>query len=456
MVGVRRVVIVSGMALALAGCGDRSRPHGTAASATARSSASPAPSAAIATAAADRRPEGEGAPKGDPSTKARAAAPPPGAIGTGAGDCKLLRGPAKLATMGAITIGPGSGGLLAFATNKQGAPAWETPLFPEPAKQGPSTLLPRSPPPAPTLLASAALSVDPAPAASAVAEEDRSRLPACALAGSFSFCVDVDGQIHRRRTSAADDKVIAKGRKGTPISAAALGEHTFYAFLANQRTTEGLIARAFVGLDDETPIPLSEEGSGATFVGLVARDEDVLAMYIDARTALTPVHARTLHAEGRLVRGNDAVVFVGGGSDGRIRGALGRSVGGPALLFMTGSRDDKDYGVVTLVVDGEPKDDLPGRWALYPAPITTSPIAATVGKSPVRLARVRPESKDAGADQVLDLGHVGEGGAFSEKCVVAKGGSFSDVSLEVDDKGTLWVAYTTKQGTFVEQRGETK
>lgn len=457
-VSPRRAALVSGMALALVACGDRSRPHGAAAtaeSAPARAGDAPrGPGSATAAVApspagskAERDAEG---PAGSASAAPRDAAPPPGAVGTGAGDCRVIRGPVRLTTAAPVLIGPGTGGLLAFATNKLGAPAWETPRFPEPAKQGPATLVPRASAAATAPLASGAASAAAAP------EEERIRLPACALAGGFTFCVDAEGAIRRRTTGAEDDKIVAKGRRGTPVSAAALGGHTFYAFLANQRTSEGLIVRAFVGVDDEIPIPLSEEGSGATFVGLVPRSEDVLAMYIDARTALTPVHARTLRFEGRLVRGNDAVVFVGGGSDGRVRGALGRSVDGPALLFVAGAHDDKEYGVVTLVIDGEPKDDLPGKWSLYPAAITTSPLAATSGKSPVRLARVRPETKEIDAEQVLELGHVGRDGSFAEKCVLAKGSAFLDVGLDVDERGSLWVAYTTKQGTWVEQRGEGK
>ncbi|MEZ4309492.1 MAG: hypothetical protein R3F14_15760 [Polyangiaceae bacterium] len=121
-----------------------------------------------------------------------------------------------------------------------------------------------------------------------------------------------------------EDKVVARGRKGTSVAAAVAGGHTFYAFLANQKTTEGVIVRAFAAVDDETPIPLSEEGSGATYVGLVGRGADVLAMYIDARTALTPVHARTLRAGARLERGADAVVFIGAGADG-VAGAVGHA-----------------------------------------------------------------------------------------------------------------------------------
>jgi hypothetical protein len=378
-----------------------------------------------------------------------------------------LRGPVRLAATGALTAGPRNGDVLTFATNKLGAPSWEAPVFPEATRPGAVSLVPKPPAASAALLpgpgpapaapaASAAPSASGSASAAASADAASPRLPACALAGGFTFCTDAEGNIHRRPLKGDEDKVVAKGRRGTPLAAAAVGGHTYYAFLANQRTTEGVIVRAFGAVDDETPIPISEDGSGATFIGLVARDRDVLAMYIDARTALTPIHARTLRAEGHLVRGGDAVVLVAGGAEGRVRGAVGRGQNGPAFLFAAASHDEKDYGLVTLVVDGEPKDDLPGKWSHYPAAMTSSVLAATEGKSPVRLVRARPENKDAGAQQALELGHVDAEGNFADKCVLAKAGSFSDVVVDVDDRGHLWVAYTNGQGTWVEERGDGK
>lgn len=479
-VSPRRAALVSLLGLALVACGDRARSDGRSAASApaAATAAAPKPSPKDPSIA----PSSESAAPSATSTAQAAIALPPGSVGTGAGDCRLLRGPAKLSTSGAVLIGPGSGGLAAFATNRLGAPAWETPKFPEASKRGPPALLPRpfatpavplaqgapSSPgasakataaPAPTAIASASptVSASAQPSADASAQpsdDERTRLPACAFAGGFTFCSDADGQIHRRSGSGEDDKIVAKGRRSTPVTAAAVGGHTYYAFLANQRTTEGVILRAFASVDDETPIPLSEDGSGATFVGLVARDDDVLAMYIDARSALTPVHARTLRFEGRLVRGADAVVHVGGSSDGRVRGAIGRGASGPSFLFVTGTHEDNRYGVVTIPIEGEPKDDLPGKWSFYPAAITTSPLAATAGKTPLRLARIRPETKEPDAGQVVEIGHVDPSGAFSEKCVIAKGPSFSDVGVAVDERGSLWISYTNGQGTWVEQRGE--
>lgn len=445
--------------LVLAACGDRSAPGPGATAATAApaltSGGSGARSAAIVASAAPTTASAapstaSAAPTSSAAPSGSAGAPAPTA-GAGANDCKLARGPVRLATTGAVAFGPQTAGLLAPGTNKEGAPAWESPVFPEPPRVAPGSPLAARPSAAPS-----ALLPGPGPTASAEPDEpapERTRLPACAIAGGSTFCADGEGAIHRRPVAGGEDKIVARGRKGTPVAAASIGGHTYYAFLANQKTTEGVIVGAFAAVDDETPIPLSEEGSGATYVGLVARDTDVLAMYIDARTALTPVHARTLRAEGRLVRGADAVVFVGGGAESAVRGAVGRGASGPALLFVPGSHDDKAFGVVAIAVDGEPKDDMPGKWSHYPAATSSPALAATRGATPVRLLRSRPESKEAGAPGVLELGHVAADGAFQERCVLAKGGTFSDLAAEVDDKGTLWIAYTTSKGTWVEQRG---
>ncbi len=403
--------------------------------------ASAAASALSTTAAATASPSASAGAELGPNGKATETAQNTGSGGLN--DCKLVRGPTKLKTIGAVTIGPGEGGLAAFATNKVGAPAWERPAFAEPSKQGVPTLLPKP-----------SGSVAPSATTTSATEgtEERTRLPACALAGKFTFCTDGEGQIHRR-TSQDEDVVVAKGRRGTPVAAAMLGEHTFYAFLANQKTTEGTIVRAFASVDDLTPIPLSEDGSGATFVSLVARETDVLAMYIDARTALTPVHARTLRVESGLVRGADAVVFVGGGADSHVRGALGRGATGPTFLFVPGSQDDKEQGVIAIPIEGEPKDDLPGKWSFHSGSSASTALAATVGVSPLRLVRGRPGASDAKEPFALELGHVARDGTFQAKCALATGSKFSEVSAFADTDERLWVAYTNASGTWVEQRG---
>ena len=154
-----------------------------------------------------------------------------------------------------------------------------------------------------------------------------------------------------------------------------------------------------------------------------------------------------------VVRGADAVVLVAAGSDSVVRGALGRAASGPAYLFVPSSPDDREYGLITIAIDGEPKDDMQGKWSMFPAQMSSPPLGATTGASPLRLVRARPETKDPTGPLVLELGHVEADGSFRERCVLAKAGSFADLSVAVDEGDNLWVAYTNAKGTWVEQRG---
>jgi hypothetical protein len=287
------------------------------------------------------------------------------------------------------------------------------------------------------------------------ASQERASWPACAVAGQKVFCMDKEGAIHRRSAAGEGDTIVARARAGTPLAAASLGDsHTFVALLANQKTSEGVITGAYTVLDDGPSVLLSEEGSGATFVTLAARDKDVLAVYIDARVALTPLHARTLSVvDGKLKIGRDAVIFMGGGADRRLTGAIGWSGSGPAYALLTTTDLDNKFGMAAIPVGDEPKDDTPAVWSYYAREITQAPLAATVGVSPVRVVRVRPVSADASSWRVLELGHLADSGHFTPLCNLVESRSFSDVAIAVSPGGSIWIVYTSADGTWVEQRG---
>ncbi|KYF48133.1 hypothetical protein BE08_34340, partial [Sorangium cellulosum] len=239
------------------------------------------------------------------------------------------------------------------------------------------------------------------------------------------------------------------------VSAVALpGGRTLLAFLSDRKTTEGVVTQAFAVLDDRPAVPLSEEGSGATFVALAPWKGGALAMYIDARSALTPVHARTLGvtAEGKLELGPDAVIFVGGAGESRLAGALATGAEGPAYALLPASRDMSEFGMASIRIDDAPRDDMPAVWSLYPNGLSPAPIAATQGVSPIHVARVRPTARDPGAQHALEIGQLDAAGRFQPRCVAVEGKSFKHVAIEADRDGSLWIAYTTAAGTFLEQR----
>ena len=72
---------------------------------------------------------------------------------------------------------------------------------------------------------------------------------------------------------------------------------------------------------------------------------------------------------------------------------------------------------------------------------------------PVRVARVRPVSADASSWRVLELGHLSNEGYFTPLCNLVESRSFSDVAIAVSPGGSIWIVYTSADGTWVEQRG---
>lgn len=284
---------------------------------------------------------------------------------------------------------------------------------------------------------------------------ERATSPACAAAGGFLFCMDRAGAIHKSATVGQEGAVIAQGRAGGSLAATAIGgSHIAYAFLGDRKTSEGATTLAFVGVDDATPTTLSEDGAGATFVTLASRGEEVLAMYIDARRVLTPVHARVLTFGGKLAVGPDAVLFVGGGTDGRLGGAIAQGTPGSEHALLALEKDHKDFGMAAIRIEEQPRDDARVTWSLYPAGAISAPVAATQGTSPIRVLRARLASADPRSKQVLELGELGADGVYKPTCSVAESASFGDLAIAVDRLGALWIAYTDLDGTWVERRGK--
>jgi hypothetical protein len=52
---------------------------------------------------------------------------------------------------------------------------------------------------------------------------------------------------------------------------------------------------------------------------------------------------------------------------------------------------------------------------------------------------------------VLEIGRLGDDGTFSPLCAAAESGAFSHLALEADRDGSLWLAYTSPDGTWVAQ-----
>jgi hypothetical protein len=282
---------------------------------------------------------------------------------------------------------------------------------------------------------------------------DKASKPACAVAGPFAFCGDANGDIHRALRAQASDEVVAKGDPGARVAAASFpGGHIGVAWLAAHSTTEGRLSEAFMRVDDGPPVRISEDGAGATELALAERNKEVVALFVDARRAMTPLHARslTVGSSGKLGVGPDAVIYVGGGSDHQVLGALATNGKGSLFALIPTSTED-GFGLASVHVGSPPKIEEAHTFSVYPNGLDSSPVVATrSGK--MYVARVRPLTADPTASRVLELGRLDDTGTFTSLGLVPTNGSVKDVALEADTLGAIWLHYTDGVGSWLERR----
>ncbi len=283
---------------------------------------------------------------------------------------------------------------------------------------------------------------------------DRTGKPACEVAGPYVFCADTNGDVHRGLRAQASDQIVAHSDPGTRVAAAAFaGGHAGVAYLAVRRTSEGILSEAFMKVDDGEPLRISEDGAGATELALASRGKDVIALLVDARRAMAPVHARVLSVDekGHLVVGADAVVYVGGGSDHQMHAALGVDAEGNTYGLLPNETQD-GFGLALIHIDVPPKVDSPSTFSAYPNGIDGAPVAATHGGHTIYVARVRPLGPEVGSTRALEIGRVDIAGKYEPLGIVPTNGSVLNVAAEVDRFGALWLYYTDGAGSWLERR----
>jgi hypothetical protein len=275
----------------------------------------------------------------------------------------------------------------------------------------------------------------------------------CAVAADKIFCADHTGAVHRTARDGSGDRVVGSSKSGGRVAAATLaGTHAAMAYLASRQTTEGWVSEAWLVVDDEAPVRLSDEGSGATSITLVPRGSSVLALSVDSRAALTGMHVRHISLEaGKAHLGEDSVVFVGGPGDRRTGAALAVPASGPAYGLLPISKDMGSFGLAIVRIDDPPKVDEPVVWSMYPNGLDPAPVAAVAADKITWAARVLPQDAAPSSARVLQVGDIDASGSFVLRDVVPTGAKPSDLAVAIDPYGAMWLAWVDSAGSFVER-----
>jgi hypothetical protein len=274
----------------------------------------------------------------------------------------------------------------------------------------------------------------------------------CALAEGRAFCPDRSGGIHASDAAGGGEHVVASSRSGTRVAAGVVGQHHIaLAYLATRQTSEGWVTEAWLAIDDAPPVRFSEDGSGATAVALAPRGAGLMALMVDARAALTAMHARSVTYEHDLRVGEDSVVFVGGPGDRRTAPAFALPASGPAWGLLPIAKDLGDFGLATVKLEDPPKVDEPVTWSMYANGLDPAPVAAAIVRGRTWVALVRPRTPSPSSPRVLELGEITAHGEFASYEIVPTGAMPNDVSLATDDHGALWLAWVDGPGAWVER-----
>lgn len=122
---------------------------------------------------------------------------------------------------------------------------------------------------------------------------------------------------------------------------------------------------------------LTAEGNSTHSVRLVRTADGVLAVSVQARMAMTPVHARLVRfASGKPLLSDDTVVWVGGGIQSLTEMALLPDGERDLWGFLPHERSINEFGLARLDIGMSPDMDTPTTWILYPNGIDPAPVAA--------------------------------------------------------------------------------
>jgi len=267
-----------------------------------------------------------------------------------------------------------------------------------------------------------------------------------AVAGPHAYWISRGRLLRGRLDGDGALEVLAEGaRDGTRVAAAADGKRAMAAYISRP-AKEDEPPQAKLWIEGGKTLDLCPEGAGASSVALSRTAKSLIALFIDGRSGMTPVHARPLIAEPSGLRlGADVVVWVTGPAQASTEiTATGSARGHWAFIPM--ERDVTHFGLAQIEIGHEPRMDVPVTWRTYPNGLDLAPVSAADVCGFAAVLYVRPAGEAPGSAQSLHLAALGrDGPAGSEIVATARG--FANVSLSALPGGAI-LAYVADRRTW--------
>jgi hypothetical protein len=205
-----------------------------------------------------------------------------------------------------------------------------------------------------------------------------------------------------------------------------------------------LLARLWV--EGQPSVTLTPDGSTGHSVTLAKTLDGYVAVSLESRTGMSPLHARRLKfIQGKLSLGPDVVPWVAGTAQS-LTELFGVSRDDDVFTFLPIERDATHFGLARVEVGADPQLGAAVHWREYPNGL--SPAVVTGGRlcgKPVVLY-ARPATEAPRATQELHLSAIDDQG-LGPSTIAATSRAFADASFAGLDDGAL-VVYVADRRTW--------
>jgi hypothetical protein len=259
-----------------------------------------------------------------------------------------------------------------------------------------------------------------------------------AVVGDFAYWVRKNELVRARLDGSGALQVLASdARNGTRVVAGqGLGVSALVAYITRPDAQGALHAKLW--LEGGKTLDLTPEGAGSSSVTMVAQKTGWMALSLDGRSGMTPLHARRITPQGSGVTlAADVVVWVGASAQATTE-VFAAATDDDVWAFVPIEQDVTHFGLAQIGIGSEPRMDVPVTFASYPNGLNTAPAAAASLCGRTTAVFAQPESATPEASQELILAALGKDGLEAGE-VVAKAKSFADVSLAPVSGGGLLV-----------------
>ena len=236
----------------------------------------------------------------------------------------------------------------------------------------------------------------------------------------------------------------ARGATRVAVVEPTEGEPGLAAYLAWRASDRSMVPMLWV--EGAGTYQLAEHGIQSNSVGLVRHGDGWLAVFMDGRMAMTPVHARSFQLKaGKPVFSEDRVIWVGPPGNSLTELTLVKEKK-HVWSFLALPRDSRQFGIARIGIDLSARDVPEPSWRLFDNGIDPAPLATAHVCGRATLLFAEPSNAIPRAPQELRWARVDADG-IGRSQVIARSRAFSNISLAPVGGGAL-ISYVADRRTW--------